>query len=170
MSKFLLFTFVMILCLIPFNDSVSINKLNSNILTRRQVVSNACYVKANPSQRSTTIVLINQSGTDLFYVSSTLIHGIWTSGCDPAPIKTVPNGQSISFSNQSGGFATGAQGSVVYSIGNETPPLTFTIHWDNPFSGSNTYGVDLPDSKYAYNAPYPPSGNNAYYEITISLK
>ncbi|GBB91478.1 hypothetical protein RclHR1_01880009 [Rhizophagus clarus] len=168
MFKFLLFTFI-ILTFIPFNISVPINGIDFNILTRRQNVNNACYVKAaKESARSTTIVLINKSGTDLFYISSPLDHGIWTSGCDPSTTQIVPNGQSISFSNESDGFATGDGGSVVYSIGSEAPPLTFTINWSNPFTGSNSYEVNFPQgSKYAYSAPFPPSGDNAYYEITI---
>jgi hypothetical protein len=156
MSKFLLFTFVIILILIPFSSSVSINKLDSNVLTRRQIINNSCYNKAKESVRSTTIVLIDQSGTGLFFISSNLDHGIWTAGCDPSTTKIIPNGQRISFSNQSNGFATGDQGSVVY----------FIINWDNPFTGSDSYGVQI-SSKYTYKAPFPSSGDDAYYEITI---
>ena len=166
MFKFLLYTFVIILILTPLTVSVSINKFDLNTFDRRQNADNICYIKSKPARRSTTLVLINQSGTDIFYVSSSLADGIWTVGCDPSTIKTIPNGQSLSFANESNGG--GDEGSVVYEIGEVTPPVSFTIHWVNPLVGGNKYEVNLPtDSKYTYKAPFPPNGDNAYYEITI---
>jgi len=146
--------------------SFSINKLDSDTFNRRQTVDNVCFIKSKPAARSTTIVLINQSGTDIYYISFSLKDGIWTSGCYPTTVETIPNGQRLSFANESSGG--GDEGTVVYSIGKAAPPISFTIHWVNPLVGSNSYEVSIPpDSKYAYKAPFPPSGNNAYYEITI---
>ncbi|GES72881.1 hypothetical protein RCL_jg15532.t1 [Rhizophagus clarus] len=90
MTKFLLFTFLMILILNPF--SISINGLTS----RQDENKNICYNKAQKSARSTTIFLINDSGTDLFYITSRLDHGIWTADCDPSATSIVPNRHNVS--------------------------------------------------------------------------
>jgi hypothetical protein len=157
-TKFLLFTFLIISILIPFSISAS-------ILARDQK-DNECYNKAKESRRSTTIVLINKSGTNLFYMGSYLDHGIWAAGCDPSTTVVIPNGRNVTFANQSHGFATGVEGTVIYSIGGKNP-TSLNIYWENPFIGRNSYRLSFSDPRYTYKTNFPVYGNDAYYEFTL---
>jgi hypothetical protein len=157
MSKFLLLTFLIIsILIIPFSISTPIVARHQNDID--------CYNKAKESHRSTTINLINQSGAKVFYTTSKLDDGIWA--CDPSATKVVPNGQNVTFANQSNGFLGGAAGFVSYSIGRKTPPSTFSIYWKNPFFGKNSHEVRSSNPKYAFTARLI-EGSDAYYEFTI---
>ena len=67
----------------------------------------------------------------------------------------------VQFGSESDGFATGTEGFVQY----ESDIGTFYIGWNNPFVGSNGFGVAVPDG---FRAEYGDiSGNNANVTVTI---
>jgi hypothetical protein len=160
MTKFLLLTFLLISILIIIPSNISF-VIKSN--TR-----NECYNKAKKSHRSTTINLINKSGTKIFYTTSKLSEGIWTTGCDPSATQVVlEDGQSVTFANQSKRFLGGVEGLVVYSIGKKAPPSTLSISWKNPLIGKNSYNVSSSNPKYAFTANIVDNKDSAFYVFTI---
>src|SRR5262249_28859804 len=59
---------------------------------------------------------------------------------------SVAVGQTVTWESESNGFATGTEGRAIYRL-QGTPqgtPWTFTLHWDNPFIGSNSYDETAP--------------------------
>jgi hypothetical protein len=86
--------------------------------------------------RSTLVRLENTAGTlNLRLTSRSLDHGIWT--------KEPPDliGDRGHWESESSGFLTGTEGRVSYDIETIDGDLVgeVRLHWDNPFSGSNSY-------------------------------
>ena len=69
--------------------------------------------------------------------------------------------QTVSFGSESDGFATGTEGFVVYAsdVGD------FRIGWDNPFIGSNGFGIATPPGFGGSHTDE--SGNNANVEVFL---
>ncbi|PKK57811.1 hypothetical protein RhiirC2_858063 [Rhizophagus irregularis] len=136
----------------------------------RRQTGNTCYdTAAEEARRSTTIVLINKSGTDISLTVATL-EGKWTVNCDPNLVKVIKNGTDTTFASQSDGLnAVDVVGSATYIIGNESPPVSLTITWTNPLVGSVKYNVALSSDKYIVETPLPGNGNDALYHVIVKL-
>ncbi|TWB09188.1 hypothetical protein FBZ89_1453 [Nitrospirillum amazonense] len=91
--------------------------------------------------RSTTWTILNATAFDFTLVSATATGGVFAVS---AP-NVIKSGESGSFRAESDGFATGDEGTVIYSI----PDGHFSFYFDNPFIGSDDYSVTPPPS---YNA------------------
>lgn len=89
--------------------------------------------------RSTQVTLDSAAGVEgrfnLRLMNSGLDHGEWTS----QPPELI--GNLGIWESESNGFATGTEGRATYQLedvdGNRMGELT--LHWDNPFAGSNSY-------------------------------
>lgn len=111
--------------------------------------------------RSTNVTIINKLGYDLVLESSNVSHGIWTQGLNPP--KLISANSQATFQAESAGFMTGDEGSVSYS----NPSVgTFNFTFDNPFSGSNSYGETAPAGYVSIRSGG--SGDNA--EVTWTLR
>lgn len=89
--------------------------------------------------RSTRITLVNDTDEDLTLTSSSLDHGEWSDGFE-SPVNIGPHAAAV-FQSESAGFMTGTEGTVTYAIGGDGDEIT--VHWDNPFAGSNTHWESL---------------------------
>jgi hypothetical protein len=88
--------------------------------------------------RSTRVFIHNETPQRLTKVSDDVEHGEWGARQPPQeiePFATVTAGSS------SAGFLTGTEARVTYVIG-DNPSQTWSMHWDNPFVGSNAYHND----------------------------
>jgi hypothetical protein len=88
------------------------------------------------ADRSVKVTFVNQTDQRLT-LTGTQLEGSWT-GQPPAVIE--PNA-TVSWGSQSKGFLKGTEGTATYS----SPAGTFTIHWNNPYAGSNSYDGTDPD-------------------------
>jgi hypothetical protein len=123
------------------------------------------------AQRSFVITVENFTGlvwrrTDLGHS-----HGHWANNDEMVPPEQIPkltldaHGNAIpgevQFGGESDGFATGTEGFVDY----RSDAGNMRIGWDNPFIGSNGFGVDVPDG---YNEQHSDiGGNNANVRVII---
>jgi Aegerolysin len=64
-----------------------------------------------------------------------LDHGVWTDDIEPP--QTIVSGETVTWSSESDGIATGTEGRVDYTVGDGGPVIE--LHWNNPFAGGNTY-------------------------------
>jgi hypothetical protein len=112
--------------------------------------------------RSFYIEVLN-SGPDLNRQEEHLAHGIWTEG--RIPPEHIPNRSRAHWQSESQGFATGTEGWVRYGF----QEGDVKIWWNNPFVGSNNFGVDYDHDKLEINWG-DTSGNNAAVTVTILEK
>ncbi|WTU04963.1 hypothetical protein OHV05_34960 [Kitasatospora sp. NBC_00070] len=106
------------------------------------VHADSASVAAVTPLRSVKVNVANASRLSLFNPSWSLSHGIWSSGQElPYTIGSNGGYTVASWQTESQGFATGTEGQAVYSMEGGG---TLTIRWNNPFSGSNSYGCDAP--------------------------
>ena len=99
----------------------------------------------HPGIPGAAIVVINNSGHDLNYVSSSLATGEWVNAnCSPEKFRSVPNGQTLIFAaiSKAGflGISSGTKGSCTYNVLDKFPPSSITFLWDTPIGG-NTCGT-----------------------------
>ena len=118
--------------------------------------------------RSVKVNLINNSPTDFYHDSDGLEHGDWiTYSEDGAFFMADPvegNGGTGYFESESDGVMTGTQGWATYtsSFGEK-----FTVKWDNPYSGGNSYSCSIdPAYKISHKGG---GGDNAEVTFTIEL-
>ena len=123
------------------------------------------------SARSITAVLSNKTDATLERRHCTLDHGAWTNF---PPEKIQPHG-SGSWLTESDGFMTGTEGKISYTIvmekaGGQKETLgQVTLHWDNPYAGSNSFDATV--TANAYEAVHTGgSGFNATVEWTFQVK
>lgn len=89
--------------------------------------------------RSTLMRLHNRTPHRLTRVDANLDHGQWTDPNEP-PGVILP-GTTVFIESESDGVATGTEGSIRYASdgGGE-----LYFHWDNPFTGRNSYAQTAP--------------------------
>ncbi|MBO8190622.1 hypothetical protein ITI46_02720 [Streptomyces oryzae] len=90
--------------------------------------------------RSTHVTLENRAGSfNLRRTSQGLDHGEWTT---KPPLLIGDRGE---WESESNGFATGTEGSVTYQLEDVDGVRMgeVSLHWDNPFIGSNSYGESV---------------------------
>jgi hypothetical protein len=83
------------------------------------------------SDRTVVLEVNNVSNATLHLGPTTHKHG----GFSPPPDITIPPMTTKVFGSQSSGVLIGTEGSATYNIDGVN---SFTISWDNPFSGSNS--------------------------------
>jgi hypothetical protein len=121
--------------------------------------------------RSFSVTVENSTGKVWTRSALTLPHGEWSNGGGAVPPETIPKASfnsegdiqpgTIFFEAESQGFATGCEGFVDY----KSDFGVISIHFDNPFTGSNTFsasgppGIGLPSGD--------PGGNNAAVTLEI---
>ncbi|WP_329404179.1 aegerolysin family protein [Streptomyces melanogenes] len=114
--------------------------------------------------RSTDVTVENSTGCELRHYDSWLSHGIWNR--DPASTAgLVRDGQSAGWGSESNGFLTGTEGRAVFVTQNcaatNLNRKVLHLHWDNPFSGSNSYDTNMSDAQCLVADRSGGSGNNA---------
>lgn len=121
--------------------------------------------------RSTNVIFINESGAALVRSFWNLSHGIWSQDVLPPEqiaAGTPTNPATATWESESQGFATGTEGQAAYTF--PDGQTTVAIYWDNPYSGSNGYGITFsgPDAG-SYQGSYTGGeGDNATVTFTIS--
>ncbi|MFD5815794.1 aegerolysin family protein [Streptomyces sp. NPDC127038] len=114
------------------------------------------------SARSTRVHISNGTTTTLYRNYSSLSHGVWD---DDTPPEAIDGGAAVVWGSHSSGLMTGTEGEVRYSVGNAGE---VSIHWDNPYAGSNSYSCTAPAGYTC--ATTGGSGNNTEVWFTISGK
>lgn len=103
-----------------------------SLILKVQVLFILVYsLSAFSAARSTDITIINNTGGQLTFAEKDLQHGIWSTD----PPGSIAARKSAKFGSESSGFMTGTEGAVAYKEGG----AIFTIRWDNPYIGSNSY-------------------------------
>lgn len=99
--------------------------------------------------RSTKITFVNSSPFNLIRVEQHLDHGIWMDSMHPPEV--IEPGQTVAWGSESSGFMTGTEGSAEYRIcgnyenaGPQDLRISFKVHWDNPYDGSNSRSHSWP--------------------------
>lgn len=140
------------------NASVAFTLGGSPALAGAAAERRAPAVRA--AARSTHVALQNRTTSVLERTSSALQHGTWTENMlPPDAVYPMSNG---AWQSESNGFMTGTEGRAVYNmygVGN------VSIWWDNPYSGSNKYGCDVPEG-YTCSRDGG-GGDNAYVAFTV---
>ena len=85
--------------------------------------------------RSVSVIFDNRTGRNLLKQNDRLDHGKWTT----RPPDVI--GNRGDWESESDGFLTGTEGSTSYHIVDLDDSVlgSFDVHWDDPFSGSNSY-------------------------------
>lgn len=83
--------------------------------------------------RSVFVVFTNMTLVTLSRQGSTVAHGQWIM----LPPEEIQPGAVAEWKTESDGFATGTEGTIDYQWKSNGEHNKF--HWDNPFSGSNSY-------------------------------
>ncbi|MBI6548518.1 aegerolysin family protein [Xenorhabdus lircayensis] len=117
-------------------------------------------VSAIGAARSTFISLKNSTDGILILDSSSLKHGIWSIN----PPKKILTGGLVTFMSESSGFMTGTEGTAVYKA---SDGAKITIHWNNPYLGSNSYNIKT-DKSDSYLTGYS-GGNGDNTEIKVTF-
>jgi len=92
---------------------------------------------ASLSARSVDVKIFNDSDCMFVFSSGTIWHGVETI---LPPAKIQPH-TTVMFRTESNGFMTGTEAEVTYApaAGCAKQPPTFTVYWNNPYVGSNSY-------------------------------
>lgn len=110
--------------------------------------------------RSFFIQVVN-AGPDLIRKDIGLDHGEWSNGGGFVPPERIPHRSRAQWESESDGAATGTQGHAIYS--SDAGDVGF--FWDDPFIGSNSFGVNHSPSIQASWGDI--SGNNAAVTVTL---
>ena len=94
------------------------------------------------SARSVVINFHNSTFRTLSRGALSIDHGVFIT----RPPATIAPGARVHWQSDSNGVLTGTAGSVTYNftgdlsgLENLPKPLRLTLHWVNPFAGSNSY-------------------------------
>lgn len=122
--------------------------------------------------RSFSITVNNWTGKVWKRTALGLSHGVWSDNESLVPPEQLPkvslndNGDAqpgvIYFESESQGVMTGTEGFVDYANDGNT----IHIYWDNPYIGSNSFSVAVPDAYAASFTDY--HGNNA--DVTVDIR
>jgi hypothetical protein len=98
----------------------------------------ALHTRVEAAARSVRVVIKNNTGRNMTFISGKAQHGIVTKK-PPSRISAGAVGELFA---ESKGVATGTEGEVVYRLDGVNGNVTF--HWDNPFVGSNSANGSAP--------------------------
>jgi hypothetical protein len=124
--------------------------------------------------RSCAIAVVNDTDSTLTVSSVTQDHGGFAPGAVPDP--SIPPRQIGYFGSQSSAdsVGTGCEGHMTYK---SDAGFTYTIHWDNPFLGSNSCDDALTDasgnslgdeSGYSHFCDNSVGNQNATYRFSVT--
>jgi Aegerolysin len=131
--------------------------------------------------RSVTVTVVNCSKVEWKRTDLKLLGGIWGPNGGTVPPEVIagqiedddgePIRSEVVFGSESNGFATGTEGWVTYTGSKKSGESIglMKIHWNNPFSGGNGFGVDFQDQRYTANVGNS-VGNNATVLVDIHKK
>jgi hypothetical protein len=91
-----------------------------------------------PSSRTVTIDVVNRTSKTLACGQAVLDSGEWAS----YPPDTLTAGATARWRTQSNGMATGTEGRATFVLDGSA---SFTVHWNNPYWGSNSYSCTAPN-------------------------
>lgn len=111
--------------------------------------------------RSTQVTLNNTTSIELVRNHVNLDHGEWTNS--ELPPETIKPRSQGAWQSESNGSTTGTEGTVAYDF---VGGGQLQIHWDNPFSGSNSYSTNQPDG-YQLSHDDDGKGDNASTTFTL---
>ena len=111
-------------------------------LTDCSVSGSAAKAEAPPvgdrsSTRSVTIFVVNKTSKQLSCGDAVLDGGEWAS----YPSDSIAPGATARWRTQSDGLATGTEGRATFRFDGTG---VFTVNWDNPYWGSNSYSCAAP--------------------------
>lgn len=89
--------------------------------------------------RSVDVTFNNETDSTMHRTYMKLDHGAWCENSSPP--ETIAAHESGQWCSESDGFMTGTEGTVHYHLDGEG---TVKVHWDNPYSGSNSYKYSAP--------------------------
>ncbi len=98
------------------------------------------------ASRTVRAFLHNETDLALTLRNTEIPHGEWASWAPPGRIEP---GTAVTMGSDSDGFMTGTEARATYQIGDD-PSRTVYLHWDNPFSGSNSFHTNTDDAHYAF--------------------
>jgi hypothetical protein len=106
----------------------------------------AVHTSLSSAARSVKTTFFNDGNCTFDLTGATLYHGIWSIY---PPITIYPHA-SVVFGSESNGLFTGTEGVVHYAPqpGCANNPPSFTLYWDDPYVGSNSYS-------WGFNSPNP---------------
>lgn len=110
--------------------------------------------------RSVVCKVVNESGTALVFANEEIAHGSFDSD---RPTR-VDAGKSAEWKSSTCGFMTGTEGWVAFTV--EGTSSTFTVTWDNPFIGDNTFQQTCPG--LAGYRPATPTGQDPETQEALS--
>jgi len=116
--------------------------------------------------RSVTVNLKNNLTVRLKLDTSSLKlpHGEW----DSYPPSVIGPKETGTWETESDGFATGTEGYCTYLFAAGDDIGTVQLHWDNPFVGSNSYGINVDPNPPYFGDHTGGSGDNA--TVTFSVQ
>ena len=114
------------------------NKLRNRTLTLLVVLAAVSAPATQGAARSDRIIIKNDTDRTMIFVSGKAQHGIVTTN---PPSSIAAAGVGVMFA-ESSGIATGTEGTVTYRL--DGVPGEVSIHWDNPFAGSNSANGSAP--------------------------
>ncbi|MGW5263486.1 aegerolysin family protein [Microbispora sp. NPDC004025] len=114
--------------------------------------------------RSVDVTFNNTTKCVLTLRDKELDHGIWVKH----PARTIQPGAGDNFETESDGFMTGTEAAVSYLASNCTQSgKRIRFHWDNPYTGRNSYDWDQTDQ--VFDTYYTGgNGDNATVTATVS--
>lgn len=112
------------------------------------------------SARSVTITVINRTSQPLGCGDAVLDGGEWAS----YPADSIAPGTQATWRTQSNGFMTGTEGRATFGSG--SGPAGFTVNWNNPYIGSNSYSCSAPTGFSCDRSGG--SGNDSAITVTFS--
>lgn len=124
------------------------------------------WIKEFNPAHSAAVEVVNQTSVELKYVNAAHSHGDFGSKLPATSIAAGDSDQFVSGS-AAGSVGTGCEGTVTY----RTPDgdLEWTIHWDNPFMGSNSADCTPDGSGDPYQGlAQHGGGNDAQFRFTLT--
>ncbi|WP_441248317.1 aegerolysin family protein [Kitasatospora sp. McL0602] len=123
---------------------------------------------AEQPARSVDLTLTNSTACTLRLDSVSVDHGQWTSAGQPS--LQVDRGGTTSLRTESNGFMTGTEGHARYHAESCADGVlndaVLSIHWDNPYAGSNSYDANGSNPGFAVSISGG-GGTNAAVTFTI---
>ncbi|GAB3987488.1 hypothetical protein GCM10029978_106500 [Actinoallomurus acanthiterrae] len=118
------------------------------------------------SARSVEVFLNNLTGCDLVLVTTRLDHGVFQA----RPPQRILQGDQGRWASESSGIWTGTEGEADYFTQSCRNPANnnkrIHFHWDNPYSGSNSYDSAGTDGAFRSNI-VGGSGNHAGVSVSF---
>ena len=120
------------------------------------------HAETTESARSVLAYFNNQTSFTLTLQSASLQGGEWVT----KPPGTIAAGTKGKWQSDSDGFMTGTEGTCIYHL-NDGQTTECKLHWDNPYTGSNSYRIEV--STETFKGTYDGgSGDNAMVNYYVS--